>query len=146
MRHRRAARNNGFTLIELLIAVVIIMVSMLALMTSIEISIRTNMDNEIRNFAIRVTNETAEALLALPINDAELTVGSAHNNTYTQAQQDRGFPNPTQSVRAFQQFYTITWDVTAPSDNLRQININVTYTYRNRSFSNSSLIYKHSAV
>jgi prepilin-type N-terminal cleavage/methylation domain-containing protein len=141
--------KKGFTLIELMIALVIIMVSMLALLSSIVTSISANMGNEIRNTAIRVTNETAEALLALPIDDAELSTGSSHVNTFTtgpNGQQVKGFPNPVQRIRSYDVSYTITWVVTAPSANLKQINITVSYPYKNQTNANASLVYKHRAI
>lgn len=145
------ASNNkrGFTLIELMIAMLIIMISMLALLTSIVTSMAANTGNEIRNTAIKVTNETAEALLALPIDDAELSTGTPHTNTFSTGptgQQVKGFPNPTQRVRAFDVTYTITWNVTAPSANLKQVSISVAYSHKNKDFTNSSLVYKHRAI
>jgi len=145
------ASNNkrGFTLIELMIAMLIIMVSMLALLTSILTAMNANVGNEIRNTAIKVTNETAEALLALPIEYAELSVGSTHSNTFTTGttgQQVKGFPDPNQKVRAYQVTYTIQWDVTAPTANLKQIVITVSYSHKGQSYTNSSLIYKHRAI
>ena len=141
--------KKGFTLIELMIAMMIIMISMLALLTSIVTSINTNMDSEIRNTAIKVTNETAEASLALPIDDGELSTGSPHTNTFTtglDGQQVKGFPNPTQRIRSYNVTYTITWAVTASSANLKQINISVAYSSKNKNYTNSSLVYKHRAI
>jgi len=132
-----------------MIAMMIIMVTMLALLTSIVTSMSTNMGNEIRNTAIRVTNETAEALLALPIDDAELSTGSTHVNTFTTGptgQQAKGFPNPTQKIRGYEITYTITWDVISSSANLKQVNIAVAYSHKNNNYSNVSLIYKHRAI
>lgn len=143
------SNKKGFTLIELMVAMLIIMVSMLALLTSILTSMSANMGNEIRNTAIRVTNETAEALLALPIDDSELSVGVTHVNTFSTGptgQQVRGFPNPTQNIRVYQVTYTIQWTVSAPTANLKQVNITVTYPYKNQSYTNASLVYKHRAL
>ncbi len=142
------AFNNkrGFTLIELMIAMMIIMISMLALLTSIVTSMSANTGNEIRNTAIKVTNETAEALLALPIDDAELTTGSTHTNSFTDDQRDKGFPDPTQTIRNYKVAYAITWNVTSPSANLKQIEIAVAYSHRNKNYTNVSLIYKHRAI
>jgi prepilin-type N-terminal cleavage/methylation domain-containing protein len=147
----QSASNNkrGFTLIELMIAMLIIMISMLALLTSIVTSMAANTSNEIRNTAIKVTNETAEALLALPIDDAELSTGTLHTNTpstWPAGQQVKGFPNPTQRIRAFDITYVITWSVTAPSSNLKQISISVAYSQKNQNYTNSSLVYKHRAI
>jgi len=142
------AFNNkkGFSLIEMMIAMMIIMVTMLALLTSILTSMSANMGNEIRNTAIRVTNETAEALLALPIDDSELSTGSTHTNTFSADQRVKGFPNPAQTIRVYAITYAITWSVTPPSANLKQVSIDVSYNFKNKNYTNSSLIYKHRAI
>lgn len=140
--------KNGFSLVELMFAMVIILVSMLALLTSITTSINTNMSSEIRNAAVKVTNETAEAILALPIDDAELSDGS-HGNTFTSGatgQQGKGFPNPVQKIRGYEKTYTITWFVIPSSSNLKQVDILVSYTHKGKSYENASLIYKHRAI
>ena len=129
-------------------AMVIIMVSMLALLTSITTSINTNMASEIRNAAVKVTNETAEAILALPISDAELSDGS-HANTFTTGsptQQAKGFPNPTQKIRGYEKTYAITWFVIPSSANLKQVEILVSYTHKGKGYENASLIYKHRTI
>jgi hypothetical protein len=130
-------------------SMVIIMVSMLALLTSITTSISTNMASEIRNTAVRVTNETAEALLALPITDPELVSGSTRTNdatTFGAGLNNKGFPNPTQKIRDYEVTYTIGWTVASESANLKQVEIVVGYTYRNVNYRNGSLIYKHRAI
>lgn len=146
---QRVRNSKGFSLIELMISILIIMVTMLALLTSIVTSIKTNSANETRNTAIRVTNETAEALLALPIDDNELSVnapGTPHQNTYSAAQKLRGFPNITQPIRSGQVNFTVTWDVAAPTANLKQINIAVAYLISSQTMTRSSTVYKHRAI
>ena len=144
----RPAFNNkkGFSLVELMIAMMIILITMLALLTSILTSISVNASNEIRDAAMRITNETAEALLALPMDDPELSTDSAHANTFSagpKGQQIKGFPNPKQKIRSYEIAYAVTWTVTQTSENLKKVGITVTYNHRNRDYSHSSLIYRH---
>ena len=125
----------------------IIMISMLALLTVMTTAIRTNMANGIRNTAIRVTNQTAEALLALPLEDAELTIGSTHSRiTDNAAQSNKGFPNTTQKVRDYSMNYTIQWTVTSPTSDLKQISIEVSYQHLNQTYKHNALTYKYRAI
>ena len=139
-------RQKGFSLIELMIAMFIIMISMLALLTVMMTSMRTNVGNDVRNTSVAVANQTAEALLALPITDAELTVGTHARDSGSASQTNKGFPNVSQTVRGFQQTYNVQWGVTAPSTDLRQVNITVSYVYSNQTYTYQSLIYKHRAI
>ena len=59
--------SDGFSLLELMISLVILTVSILALLSLTITSIQANLQNDIRNAAIRLTNQTAEVLLAQPI-------------------------------------------------------------------------------
>lgn len=139
-RHQRAKNGKGFSLIEMMIAILIIMISMLALATALTTAIATNQANEIRNAAIRVTNQTAEALLALPFNDAELTVGNHSRTKDDEAQNLKGLPNTVQNLKAYQMTYSITWAV-EQMVSAKQVSITVQYTHKNRSFTNSAVIY-----
>ena len=139
-------RRGGFSLIEMMIAIVIIMVSLLALLAMILVSMNTNMTNDLRNRAISVANQTAEALLALPLDDAALAVDSVHERTPGDAaQNEKGFPDPTQAIRGLQHRYSIEWIATAPTANVREVAITVRYEYKNTAHSYSTLIYKHAA-
>ncbi len=154
---RRVRKNSGFSLIELMVAVVIIMISMLAVLTAILKSTTTNLQNDLRNTAIRITNQTSEALLALPLTDTEVSatldptgatrIAPAHTRTAGNTTQDlKGLPKTTASIRGVQTTYTITWDVAAPSGNIKQINITVGYTFKNQPLTNTAIFYKHKAI
>lgn len=65
------ARRNaaeGFSLIEMMIALFILTVAVLGLLDLTITSIKTNMQNDIRNTAVRLTSQTAEVLLARPFD------------------------------------------------------------------------------
>lgn len=143
------ARNSkGFSLIEMMIALVLIMISMLALLTATLGAMRANVETELRNTAVRIANQTAEALLSLPMTDAELSDAvSPHVRTAGSAAQDaKGLPQPNVSVRGYQQQFTIQWTVVNKSVKVKEVTITVSYTHRGRPFSSSSVIYKHEAV
>ncbi len=148
---RTASNNKGFSLIELLIAVAIIEISMLALLTSVLLVQRTNLQNELRNTCIRLTNQTAEALLALPAGDSEMLVGTTYirdvgNPNYTD-QNLKGFPQPIQSIRGSQQKYSIQWSVAQySSGNAVQVTITVSYTFRGQTYTNNAVIYPTGSI
>ena len=145
--HVRASK--GFSLIELMIAVVFIMISMLALLTAIVTSMRTNLENDLRITAIRLTNQTAEALLTLPTDltiDTELTDGSHSRTAGNTSQNEKGFPLTAQTVRGSRQTYTIQWAVVSRTTNVKEITITVSYTSRNKPYTNTAVIYKHKVI
>ena len=148
---QRAMNNKGFSLIELMIAIVIIMVSMLALLTSMLISTRTNSANELRTIAIRLTNQTAESLLALPFDDTDVSVGAHTRVSGSPTQDQKGFPKIQQSVRGYQQTYSIQWTVAPVTGSASALQAVITVSYSLNSaptatLSNTAVIYKHTAI
>ncbi len=148
MAHPATNCNKGFTLIEMMIAILIIMASMLALLTAITTAIRTNRTNELRNAAIRITNQTAESLISLPLDDNELATGITHVRIAgdpTQAQ--KGIPDTTQSVRNYTFTCRIQWSVLASTADLKQINIQVGYDLATgQSYTNYGVTYKYRGI
>jgi prepilin-type N-terminal cleavage/methylation domain-containing protein len=151
--------NRGFSLVEMMIALVIIAFTLLALSAAMINGIAVNLENELSNIDVRLTNQTAEVLLALPIdaaNSCGITpdAGEPHYNTSytyndsntclgTDTNDYKEYPVPILSVKGFKQKYNVTWDVIPISDDLRQITINVSYAHRGLNHSNNAVIYKH---
>jgi prepilin-type N-terminal cleavage/methylation domain-containing protein len=153
-----AGNSSGFSLLEMLIAVVIIAFTLLALCSAMVNAISANLGNELRNTAVRLTNQTAEVLLALPIDNIQSCGATAdplarnYNVSYTYdstnaclgiAADYQKYPRPEQSVKGYQQRFNIIWNVTSINDNLRQVTITVAYRHREEHFENSAVIYKH---
>jgi len=153
-----AGNSNGFSLIEMLIAVVIIAFTLLALCAAMVNAISANLGNEVRNTAVRLANQTAEVLLALPIDSIQSCGATADPHarnyhaayTYDSTNACLGidtdyqrYPEPEQSVKGFQQRFNIVWDVTPLSENLRQVTITVAYRHREEQLENNAVIYKH---
>lgn len=142
-----AQNNKGFSLIEMIVALVILMISMLGLSSVMVNSINANANNEIRNTALRLTNQTAEALFSLPFNDTEVTAGNHARDDASVAQDSEGFPRRNQRVReTLNQTYNISWAVADTSVSLKTITINVTTTFGYETFSNEAVIYKHTSL
>lgn len=134
--------NKGFSLIEMMIALFILTVAVLGLLDLTITSIKTNMQNDIRNTAVRLTSQTAEVLLARPFSttttcgitlDPTITTGnSPFNAQYTYnnlniclqdsnpATDFQKYPFPQQQITGNAtisgQIYNITWTVTVPKD------------------------------
>lgn len=153
-----ARNSNGFSLVEMLVALVIISITLLGLSAVTLSSITVNLGNDLRNTGVRLTNQTAEVFLALPV-DGIISCGMTpdpdgpnYNTSYTYDDTNaclgtgadyKRYPNPVQSVKGFKQNFNITWGVTTLNGNLRQITITVAYRYRNENFTNNAVIYKH---
>ena len=154
--------NSGFSLVEMMIALVIMSISFLALSAVMVSAISVNLENELRNASLRLTSQTAEALLALPVNRLATcgitTDRSAPNYnsayTYDNANECLGgednyqnYPDPNQSIRSARQSFNITWNATTLSRNTAQIVISVAYhNNRGEDHINNAVIYKHSTL
>ncbi len=149
--HKRAVareRQAGVTLIELMVALAILVVGILGLLSLTMTSIQANFQNDLRNTAVRMTSQVAEALLAQPIDNVVsggLAPYDATNAALLPSYQV--YPNPVQTVRGVSQTYTGTWNVTTtPSADLKQVTITVGWSYRNVNYTNSAVIYKHRVI
>jgi len=150
--------DKGFSLVEMMIAMVIIMFSLLALSSAVITAIGVNLGNELRNTAARLTGQTAEVMLALPVDNIS-TCGLTpdpdalnYNASYVYSDSNiclgagtdfRKYPNPVQSVNGSRQKFNITWAVTDLNGNLRQVTITVAYKHRGENLANSAVVYKH---
>lgn len=121
---------RGFSLVEMLIALVILSVSILG-MTSLTLTTMTaNFDNDLRNAAVRVTSEVAEDLGATPIESVVSTVTAEIRQA---------------SIRGTNFPFEVTRTVIPLSNDLRQVNITVSYTSKGVTKTNSAVVYKHRA-
>jgi prepilin-type N-terminal cleavage/methylation domain-containing protein len=157
---KTSVRNsNGFSLIELMTALVIIALTLLVLSAVLIHAIKINVVNDLRNAAIRLTNQTAEVILALPfdsIRSCGLTADPASPHYNDSYRYENGntclndspddylkYPDPVQTIKGYRQRFNITWDVLVLTEDLRQITINVTYNESNEEHINSAVLYKH---
>ena len=164
--------SDGFSLFELMISLAILTVSILALLSLTITSIQANLQNDIRNASIRLTNQTAEILLAQPIetlttcglhaepvdiNTNPAAAAPYYTASYTYSVTNgclegagalySRYPNPVQTIRGTRSHsYNITWTVTNLTNDLRQADISVEYFYNGREIRNQAVIYKHRAI
>lgn len=120
--------SRGFSLVEMMVALVILSVSILGMTSMTLTTIRTNLENDLRNGAVRVTTDVAEDLGAMPIEDVV---------TGTETRQV--------SIRGSNVNYSVTRTVTPLTNDLRQVNITIGYTFKGVPKTNSAVVYKHRA-
>jgi type II secretory pathway pseudopilin PulG len=149
--------DNGFSLVEMMIAIVIMVFSLLVLLSVVINAIGVNLGNELRNTATRLTGQTAEVMIALPIENISpcgvtpdpdaLNYNASYvysgANTCLGAGADyQRYPNPVQSVKGSRQNFNITWAVTDLNSDLRQVTITVAYKHRGEDHTNSAVVYR----
>lgn len=143
--------SKGFTLIEMMVAMLIIMVSMIAFLTTISVTMRASLNNDLREVSTIVANQTGEALLALPMTDSELSRGVAHVRIQDDAtQSSKGLPNTLQTVRGTQTPFTIQWQVISLStvtnpDSVRVV-VSVGYVSNNQTITKDTVLFKRKAI
>lgn len=109
--------SRGMTLIEVMIAMVILMISSLAIMQTALVAYQNNARNIIRDEAVKVADEQVNEKLNLPFDS--LLSGVTVSNV-------------SRAVRNYQVAYTATTTVAAiGSSDTKQIDVLVAWTFRN---------------
>lgn len=113
----RASINNrnGFTLIENLVAMFILSVGLLGLLQAVNYSIHYNMDNQLRDDAVRLADERmavekARTFDAIPVGASEQAVRLNVLNTFKN--------------------YSVVTTTTQPSYSVKNIEIDVYWSYK----------------
>ncbi len=135
----------GYTLIEMMVAVTILAITMLGLGGLVTTSIQNNLENDLRNLALRMTTETAAALRTQPFDAiVDGNLEPYDENNVAMGDDFEFFPNPVQKVRSGNRTFTVTWDVdeNSSTSDLLVISIQVQYTHRGQDHINNSTIYR----
>ncbi len=109
--------NRAFTLVEMLVALVIILISIMALMKTSIVVMRNNLRNEIRNKAIEVLSNHVDALTG---------------SKYISIVSDN--ISVTKPIRNFQETFNIT-DNVIDNNSSKYINSTVNWDYSGKSYS-----------
>lgn len=156
-RRSLLGQSSGFSLLELMISLSLLAISLLGMLSLTTTSIQANLENDIRNAATRLTGQIAEILLVQPITSlatcglhADAT-DPAFNAAYTYGAGNgcltagyQTFPNPNSIVRGTVQYpFNVTWTVVPLSDELRQVEISIRYTYKTKTIVQNAVVYKH---
>ena len=114
--------NKGMTLIEIMIALVILLISSLALMQTASLGITMNVQNVLRDEAVNVAEIEMNDLRSRPFDN----IASAATTTVV-----------SRNFRGFTVDYTVTptvTDINASSQQSKQISVSVAWSYRNKDY------------
>ncbi len=124
--------KNGFTLLEALIAITLLVLMMLALWRSAAMIMNRNVENSLADEAVKIANEEIENLRNMPFSS--LPSGTTSRTV-------------TRRVRNFNQTFTVTRALTAPSGStsvyVTTITVNWTYGGKPHSYSATTVIADH---
>gem|GEM_PF-837630 len=125
--------SRGFTLVELLVALVITMVGLMGLLASINLSISTNLSNELRLQAIGIAEDV--------LNDAKKQPFANMTANWSVSTMTSGLPisSPPQHyfIRGSERDYTVAKSVADFTDT-KQISAGVSWVYRNQRFEHTA--------
>ncbi|WP_298037690.1 prepilin-type N-terminal cleavage/methylation domain-containing protein [uncultured Desulfuromonas sp.] len=135
---------KGFTLVEMMIALFILSVSILGLTAATLTVMRTNLDNDVRNAAVRLTKELAEDLFAADFEASSLT----ETTTTTESGTVTTPHSATRLVRlrGAEKSFSLSWEVNAKTNDLKEVEITVSSQLGDKTIENKSAIYKHRAL
>ncbi len=115
--------NKGMTLIEVMIALMLFMITFMALIQTVVVATNTNVINELRDDAVNVAEQRMNELRNTPFTAPDMQVGGVVTE-----------PTITRNVRAvtcaFQPYRTVT----QVNDNTRQVNLRITWSYRGMNY------------
>lgn len=98
MLRRVTKSRKGFTLIELLVSMLVLSIGMMAMLDGLANYIRINMENQMRNEAMRIAESTVETLRNARFSDVQ-----THAVVITSPEVRR--------IRNVDVSYTVTWTV-----------------------------------
>ncbi len=126
----------GYTLIEVLIALVILAIVSLALMKSSLLVIQKNQQNELRDEAVRIAEQTMNAIRFSPLGFDVASASGDHLNLFVE---DYPLPDPvTRTIRGGTVQYAIRKTVIALGDgNNKQVTVTVSWSFQNQPASHS---------
>jgi type IV pilus assembly protein PilV len=114
--------KKGMTLIEIMIALVILLISSLALMKTASLGITMNVQNALRDEAVNVAEIEMNDLRSRPFDN----IASAATTTVV-----------SRNFRGFTVDYTVmptVTDINASSQQSKQISVSVAWSYRNKDY------------
>lgn len=122
MTQTTSIRNNaGFTLVEVMVAVLIMMVGMLGLLETINVTLQHNLKNELRNEATRLGEKYMTELRGQAFDDILVSYPLA---------------SVTSQVRGGTKVYTVDRGSQALSSSSKQVTVTVKWGFRNVSSQN----------
>lgn len=123
--------NRGMTLIEILIALTILTIVSVALLQSALLAMSTNVQNELRDEAVRVVEQRMNELRNRPFTASDMLATSPSFITE---------PAVTRNIRAVARSYTIKReisDIVYNNITSKQVTLTVTWSYKNQQYQHS---------
>lgn len=108
--------NHGFTLLEVVVAIVILMVGLLAMLQAINLSIATNLQNEMRTQGTMIGEDQMARIKSLPFSNITATG-------------EKTVTVPV-SMRSSLVNYTVTKNVDEVSSTTKRVNVGVSWHHR----------------
>ncbi|MHB8120883.1 MAG: type IV pilus modification PilV family protein [Desulfuromonadaceae bacterium] len=107
--------KKGFTLIEFLVAIVIMMVGLLGLLQTVNYAMSHNMNNQLRQEAVMVADELMQIEMAKPFEN--IVIGTENKS-------------PQRIVNGNPYSYAVVITNSSPTARTININLNVSWTYK----------------
>ncbi len=138
MAHSALSNKQGYSLIEMLVALAILAIVAVALMQSSLLVIQKNSQNELRDEAVRIGEQTMNAIRSSP-GGFDATPADAKHVDLT-VETLRSLPSVTRTIRGGSVPYNVLKTVTmldAPANNNKQVTVTVNWSFRNQQYSHS---------
>ncbi len=130
-RHVNSNKDAGFTLIEFCVATLILMVGLLGLLQAVNLAIQQNLGTMLRNEAVSVADEQ----MVFAKTSESTTSGYI---TVAQGATVKSASTVNRKIRGANFTYTINRSDTGMSDKTKEVVIQVSWTYRDKTVSHNA--------
>ncbi len=124
MEQNAYLNDSGFTLIEFLVAIVILMVGMLALLEVVNVALKQNLTNQLRNEAVMIADNRMALEMTKPFALISTNV-TPHSSTVTR------------NVNIAQKNFTVRKTGTSVSTTTKNVDITVLWDYKNTPYTHT---------
>ena len=112
------SNRAGFTIIEFLVAIVIMMVGLLALLEMVNVALKQNLTNQLRNEAVMIADGRMALEMTKPF--ALISTNATPNTALV-----------SRNVNLAQKTFTVTKSGTLVSNTTKSVDVSVAWTYKN---------------
>jgi Tfp pilus assembly protein PilV len=115
--------QKGLTLVEVMIAFLVLLITSLALMQTALVSISSNMQNVLRDEAVRI---------------AEMRINDARSAPFDSVTSDVPSVPVTSTLKNVNETFTTTMTVSQPATDIKQIAVTVTWPWKGVTYTHSA--------